>query len=91
MTQYYPPIEPFASGMLEVSDGHRLYWEEIGHPEGIPAVLIHGRWDISGPLDIAWALHRAWPQSELHILDEAGHGGVGFPEAMTAALDKFRQ
>lgn len=57
----------------------------------IPAILIHGRWDISGPLDIAWALHRAWPKSELQILDEAGHGGVGFPEAMTAALDQFRE
>ena len=56
----------------------------------IPAVLIHGRWDVSGPLDTAWAIHRAWPKSELQILDEAGHGGVGFPEAMTAALDKFR-
>ncbi|OOF20912.1 prolyl aminopeptidase [Salinivibrio sp. IB574] len=57
----------------------------------IPAVLIHGRWDISGPLDIALALHRAWPKSELCILEEAGHGGIGFPEAMTAALDKFRK
>lgn len=56
----------------------------------IPAVLIHGRWDISGPLDIAWALHRAWPKSELQILDDAGHGGLGFPEAITAALDKFQ-
>lgn len=56
----------------------------------IPAVLIHGRWDISGPLDTAVALHRAWPTSDLHILDEAGHGGSGFPEAMTAALDNFR-
>ncbi len=58
--------------------------------ENIPAVLIHGRWDISGPLDIAWALHRTWSKSKLHILDNAGHGGIGFPEAMTAALDKFR-
>ncbi|MFN8439839.1 MAG: prolyl aminopeptidase [Caldilineaceae bacterium] len=56
----------------------------------IPAVLIHGRWDVSGPLDTAWALHRAWPKSELQILDEAGHGGVGFPEAMATALDQFR-
>lgn len=56
----------------------------------VPAVLIHGRWDISGPLDTAWALHRAWPKSELRILDDAGHGGIGFPEAMTAALDSFR-
>lgn len=55
----------------------------------IPAVLIHGRWDISGPVDTALALHQAWPQSELQILDEAGHGGMGFSEAMTAALDRF--
>lgn len=56
---------------------------------GIPAVLIHGRWDISGPPDTAWALHRAWPGSELVILDDAGHGGGGFVGAMTTALDKF--
>lgn len=53
----------------------------------IPTVLIHGRWDISGPLDIAWALHRALPGSRLVVLEDAGHGGTGFPEAMTAALD----
>ena len=57
----------------------------------IPAILIHGRWDISGPLDVAWHLHRAWPKSELWILEDAGHGGMGFSEAMTAALDKFRE
>lgn len=58
--------------------------------KNIPAILIHGRWDVSSPLDTAWALHRAWPGSELHILEDAGHGGMGFPEAMTAALDKIR-
>ena len=56
----------------------------------IPATLIHGRWDISSPLDTAWMLHRAWPKSELQILDGAGHGGMGFSEAMKAALDSFR-
>ena len=63
----------------------------VHHIADIPAVLIHGRWDISGPLDIALHLHRAWPKSELCVLEEAGHGGTGFPEAMTAALDKFRK
>ena len=57
---------------------------------GIPAVLIHGRWDVSGPLDTAWSLHHAWPGSRLVVLEGAGHGGVGFPEAMTAALNGFR-
>ena len=57
---------------------------------GIPGVLIHGRWDISSPLDTAWMLHRAWPDSQLIILEDAGHGGGGFPEAMTTALNGFR-
>jgi proline iminopeptidase len=40
--QLYPPIEPFKSGMLEVGDGHRVYWELCGHPGGQPAVFLHG-------------------------------------------------
>jgi proline iminopeptidase len=42
---------------------------------GIPGVLIHGRFDISGPLATAWRLHKRWTTSRLHILDDAGHGG----------------
>jgi hypothetical protein len=42
----------------------------------IAAVLIHGRYDVSGPLDTAWDLHRAWPASRLVVLDDAGHGGT---------------
>ena len=29
----YPPIEPFASGMLEVSETHTLYYEQCGNPQ----------------------------------------------------------
>jgi proline iminopeptidase len=59
--------------------------------ESIPAVLIHGRWDVSGPLDTAWRLHRRWPGSRLVVLDGAGHGGGNFPGQMRAALDGFCQ
>ncbi|MFD2237115.1 prolyl aminopeptidase [Aureimonas populi] len=38
----YPSIEPFASGRLPVGDGHELYWELCGNPEGKPAVFLHG-------------------------------------------------
>ncbi|MDA0823296.1 MAG: prolyl aminopeptidase [Proteobacteria bacterium] len=38
----YPPIEPFASGMLEVSDLHSIYYEQSGNPKGKPVVFIHG-------------------------------------------------
>jgi proline iminopeptidase len=57
---------------------------------GIPAVLIHGRYDVSGPLDTAWDLHRAWAGSELVVLADAGHSGGSFGGAITAALDGFR-
>jgi len=56
----------------------------------IPAVLIHGRHDVSGPLDTAWHLHRAWPASRLVVLDDAGHGGTGFAETLVEAVDSFR-
>ena len=38
----YPPIEPYNSGLLDVGDGHQVYWELCGNPEGKPAVFLHG-------------------------------------------------
>lgn len=38
----YPDIEPFETGMLDVGDGHRLYWEVSGNPRGKPVVVLHG-------------------------------------------------
>ncbi len=38
----YPEIEPFDSGFLEVSELHRVYYEQCGNPEGKPAVFLHG-------------------------------------------------
>ncbi|MFP5022407.1 prolyl aminopeptidase [Pseudonocardia phyllosphaerae] len=58
--------------------------------DGIPGVLIHGRYDVSGPLDIAWNLHRRWATSELHVIEDAGHGGTsGFDDAIVEALDRL--
>ena len=56
---------------------------------GIPAVLLHGRLDVSSPLDTAWRLHRAWPGSRLVVLEGDGHGGAGFTEHLVAATDGF--
>lgn len=38
----YPPIDPFRTGRLPVSDLHDLYFEESGNPEGTPVVFLHG-------------------------------------------------
>jgi proline iminopeptidase len=60
-----------------------------GRLAGIPGVLIHGRYDVSSPLDTAWALHKTWPDSDLVVIGDAGHGGTGMTEAVVAATDKF--
>ena len=38
----YPQIEPYKSGHLDVGEGHSLYWELCGNPEGKPVVFLHG-------------------------------------------------
>jgi proline iminopeptidase len=38
----YPEIQPYETGMLDVGDGHRLYWELSGNPQGKPVVFLHG-------------------------------------------------
>ncbi|MFZ5577479.1 MAG: prolyl aminopeptidase [Pseudomonadota bacterium] len=38
----YPPIEPFKTGLLDTGDGHQIYWELCGDPQGQPAVFLHG-------------------------------------------------
>lgn len=35
-------VEPYEHGMLAVGDGHQVYWESCGHPQGKPAVVVHG-------------------------------------------------
>lgn len=42
MSQLYPAIEPYATGFLNVSELHTLYYEEVGNPKGQPAVVLHG-------------------------------------------------
>jgi proline iminopeptidase len=58
--------------------------------DGIPGVLIHGRYDVSSPLETAWKLSRRWKTSRLIVLDDAGHGGGDFfIPTVIGALDQF--
>jgi proline iminopeptidase len=38
----YPPIDPFDQRMLDVGDGHHVYMEQSGRPDGIPVIVLHG-------------------------------------------------
>ena len=55
----------------------------------LPAVLIHGRLDVSGPLVTAWRLHKAWPKSELIVVDHEGHGGDAMVQEVIRAIARF--
>ena len=38
----FPPLDSYASGMLDVGPPHRIYWEQSGNPKGTPIVFLHG-------------------------------------------------
>jgi proline iminopeptidase len=72
LRELFPPLEPYAKGMLRVDDIHTLYWEECGNPEGMPVVFLHG-----GPGAGATPTHRRFfdPASwRIIIFDQRGAG-----------------
>jgi proline iminopeptidase len=57
---------------------------------GIPGILIHGRYDVSSPLETAWRLSQSWSTSQLRVLDDAGHGGANtLTTAVVGALNEL--
>lgn len=70
--ELFPPIDPFASGRLKVSDLHTIYWEQCGNPNGVPVVFLHG-----GPGAGASPTHRRFfdpHHYRIVILDQRGAG-----------------
>jgi proline iminopeptidase len=68
----YPPIEPRKTGMLKVSGGHEIYWEESGNPQGKPVIFLHG-----GPGAGTSPKHRQFFNPNLYrivMLDQRGSG-----------------
>jgi len=68
----YPPLEPFETGRLQVSELHNLYWERSGKPNGIPVVVIHG-----GPGGGVWPYYRQFfNPTKYHVImfDQRGCG-----------------
>jgi proline iminopeptidase len=57
----------------------------------VPTVIVNGRYDMKTPPDQAWDLHRAWPEAEFHIVEDAGHGGSepGVRHRLIEATDRF--
>jgi proline iminopeptidase len=71
-----------------LADGDLL--ENAGRLRGIQGVILHGRQDLSCPLDSAWAFAQAWPEGELTVFDDAGHkGSPAMSERLRGVLERF--
>ena len=57
----------------------------------IPGVIIHGRYDMPCPAKYAWALHKAWPKADFHLIEGAGHAFLepGILDQLIRATDRF--
>lgn len=78
---YFSNAAWLEEGVL-LREAHRL--------TGIPGVLIHGRLDLGGPLDVPWELTKSWPDARLIVVADDGHtGGPATRDHVLAALDGF--
>jgi proline iminopeptidase len=63
---------------------------DAGRLHGIPGVLLHGHFDLSGPADVPWLLAQAWPDAELQLF-RCGHiGNQQMGEQIRAATERFK-
>ena len=68
----FPDIAPYETGLLPLSGGHVMYWEQVGNPRGQPVLFLHG-----GPGAGAGAVHRRFfdpAHWRVVIFDQRGAG-----------------
>lgn len=78
---------------------NRGWWVEgqliagVDRIRSIPAVIVQGRYDVCTPMMTAWDLHRAWPEADFVVVDDAGHAASepGIAQALRAATDRFAE
>jgi proline iminopeptidase len=80
----------FVNNCFFKTDNYLL--ENVARIRRIPAVIVHGRYDVVCPFMSAWDLHRAWPEAALKIIANAGHAATepGIADALITATDSFR-
>lgn len=64
---------------------------DAGRLRGIPGLIVHGRYDMPCPARYAWALHKAWPDADFHLVEGAGHAysEPGILDKLIRATDGF--
>jgi proline iminopeptidase len=84
MPGFYPAIAAHDSGLLDVGDGHQVYWEVSGNPNGKPVVFLHG-----GPGSGTHPLQRRMfdPQAYRIVLFDQRGCGRSTPHVSAAGAD----
>ena len=75
-------------GFFERDDQLIANVDRIRH---IPAVIVQGRYDVCTPVKTAWELHKAWPEADFRLIDDAGHAASepGIISELVLATDRF--
>lgn len=78
----------FANRGFFPEDGWLL--KQVEKIRKIPGWIVQGRFDVVTPLESAWALHKAWPESRFNIIWDAGHASTepGVIDALIRATDE---
>lgn len=87
MDDLYPEIEPYAQGLLDVGDGHRVYWETCGNPAGKPAIAVHGG---PGSGCSPWWRRLFDPAAYRIVLFDQRNSGRSTPHASEPVVDLTR-
>lgn len=66
--------------------------EDVHRIRQIPCEIVHGRYDVVCPVENAWDLHKAWPESRLHIIADAGHSAKesGILKTLIEMMERFK-
>ena len=65
--------------------------ENVDKIRHIPTVIVQGRYDVVCPMISAWGLHRAFPEADFEIVQDAGHSMTekGIAAKLVEYTDKF--
>lgn len=98
--EYIGSPEALAVGKIECHYFYnKLFLEEnqlldnIDKIRHLPCVIVHGRYDVVCKLETAWALHKAWPEADLHIVPASGHSAMEprITDKLIEVTDQFRE
>jgi proline iminopeptidase len=66
--------------------------ENVGKIRHIRGEIVQGRYDVCCPAESAWELHRAWPESQLHIIPDAGHSALekSIASKLVEIMERFK-